>query len=92
MNNEKDFENVVCAYFHVNMEDLYGITRRREITEARQSLWLLLYRSGLTLQQIGTKFERSECTVLSGIRNVQNLIDIKDEKIVSFFHSIGVKV
>lgn len=91
MDTEKDFANVVCTFFKVEMKDLYGITRKREITEARQILWLLLYRSGMTYNTIGNKFNRSECTVLSGIRNVRNLIDIKDKNILSFFESIGVK-
>lgn len=92
MNSEKDFANVVCTFFKVEMKDLYGITRKRQIAEARQILWLLLYRSGMTYHSIGDKFNRSECTVLSGIRNIKNLIDIKDKNILSFFESIGVKV
>lgn len=91
MNSEKDFANIVCSFFKVDMEDLYGITRKREVTEARQTLWLLLYRSGMTYQRIGDKFGRSVCTVLHGIRNVRNLIDIKDDKILSFFQLIGIK-
>lgn len=67
MDSENDFANVVCSFFNVRREDLYGETRKREVTEARQALWYLLYRSGMTYKAIAVRFGRGECTILMGI-------------------------
>jgi chromosomal replication initiation ATPase DnaA len=56
--------------------------RKKEIIVYKQLLFLFLRRKGYTLEKIGTALNTKHCTVIYGIKHINNLMEIKDEEVI----------
>lgn len=71
-------KQTVCHYFEgVSVADLEGITKKRNIVEARHVAMLLCYQfiKGTTLAKIGAAFGRDHSTVSYACNTALDLID-----------------
>ncbi len=67
---------VVCKHFNVSIEDVKGVTRKRELVIPRQiCMYILAVHSELSLKRIGLIFNRDHSTALYGRDTVIDLMD-----------------
>ena len=70
----------VCRERELTKEKLLNKTRLRYIVESRQIAFYLARRyTTLSLQEIGNHFKKDHATVLFGVKNIKNLIQIDNE-------------
>lgn len=66
----------VSKITNVSVEDILGVKRCQNISEARQLYWKLLYDRGYSLSLIGRLCDSTHATILHGIVHITNLIEI----------------
>lgn len=67
----------VCVGLKVSKADLLGVCRKRDLVEARQiAFYLLRTLTDLTLEQIGSLFNRAHTTVIYGKEMCEQLLDV----------------
>jgi chromosomal replication initiation ATPase DnaA len=71
----------------VSVGDLYGISRKAEVSESRQLLWLLMRERGWSCVSIGLEFGRNHSTIVAGIKHVRNLIET-EEKLKNIYRQL----
>lgn len=65
----------VSNFFEVDIEDLKGVVRKRELVEVRQIImYVLINHSKLTLKRIGMLFNRDHSTVLYSRNTVDDML------------------
>lgn len=70
----------VAQFFKVEIEDLKGLVRTRELVEPRQIIMFILTKhSKLSLKLIGELFNRDHTTALYGRNNVENMLITEKE-------------
>lgn len=62
----------------ISMEKLLGKSRRREIVEARQLYWYLLFQEGFSYQEIGELNGRVRSTIYFAVQKVEFLLQEND--------------
>jgi hypothetical protein len=71
--------NTICSYYSTDRESISIKTRKREISQARHTCYYFLKKHkkklNTSLRLIGYEFEQSHSNVLSGIKNIKNLIE-----------------
>ena len=67
------YEKIVCDFFFVNPDELFTVTRKREIVEARYFVWYFLKRDypNLSLPFLGKIYNRDHATVINGIKRIR---------------------
>lgn len=86
-------EQVVCAYFNMDIADIHSNTRRREVVQARQiAMYFSKTLTKSSLAAIGSKIGgKDHATVLHACKTVNNLIDT-DKKFKTFIDDIQQKL
>ena len=76
-----ELTKIVAEIFDLDYLQLFEKGRKRNLVEARQVIFYIAYKkiNGLSLAQIGAKFNKDHATVLYGIKMVQNLCDTNKE-------------
>jgi chromosomal replication initiation ATPase DnaA len=71
----------VCDALNVTKEDLMGLSRKREIVEARQIVQYFIkeFHPSISLKSIGNMFNRDHSTVIHSLRTVADLQDANKE-------------
>lgn len=65
----------VCNHYDTSWHELYRLRHRRLHSNTTHTIWYLLHRrGGMTYQEIGAMFERRHCTVIQGVRKIENYI------------------
>lgn len=71
----------VCGFYNVNTDAVYGKTRKREISDARQMvMYLAKELTSLSSTNIGVRLSRDHATVLHSCRTVRERISV-DKKL-----------
>ena len=71
----------VCGFYNVNTDAVYGKTRKREISDARQMvMYLAKELTSLSSTNIGVRLSRDHATVLHSCRTVKERISV-DKKL-----------
>ncbi|MGM9811285.1 MAG: chromosomal replication initiator protein DnaA [Muribaculaceae bacterium] len=72
----------VCSYYDVNIDALYGKTRKREISDARQLvMYLAKELTQLSSTNIGVRLSRDHATVLHSCRTIKERLTV-DKKLL----------
>jgi len=84
-----------CKLFKIDLAEIRGSRKSREINEQRQLLMYIMKKFGYTATAIG-KFlnKRNHATVLHGIKTIQGLMDVKpsyQEHVSTIFKALLVK-
>lgn len=75
---ESDIINIVSNIYDVNITDLRSSIRRREIVDARATIYFLLYAcTNYTLRQIGLSlFKQDHATIIHSVKKSINLCQV----------------
>lgn len=63
---------------NVSQSDLIGKSRKTHHAIARFVYWRMLKNAGLSIKEIGDMFFRDSSTILYGLKQIQNYIDVED--------------
>lgn len=78
-----DFETItrsVSEYYKISLDCIFGKSRKREISDARQMVMFLAKKHmKMPLKTIGTRLDRKHATVLHGCRNVEERLAIEKQ-------------
>ena len=69
----------VCVTKEVTLGNVFARDRRPNVAEARQDIYLILHRRGLTMTQIGRLLGRERTTVRHGIQRAEQRIASKQK-------------
>ena len=66
----------VCEHYNIETDLIYGKSRKREISDARQIVMFLAKKlTQLSSTNIGTRLSRNHATVLHACKTISNLAD-----------------
>ena len=72
-----------CEYFEISKKDIHSNKRNRPIPWARNLVMYFTYRNTpITTPATGAYFQKDHATVLHGIKNVRNVLSVKDKKLM----------
>ncbi len=72
-------EKLICSHYSQDIEMLRTVKRQREYVECRQVIMFFLKNfSGMSLMQIGRRFNRDHTTVIHSVQEVYNRIETND--------------
>ncbi len=70
----------VCETMCVAEEDAKSRSRHRRVVECRQiCMWIIKNKTNLSLYAIGQLFDRDHATVIFGIKNINNFVELNHE-------------
>ena len=78
MDKKKETITILAECCGYSAEDVFGKSRASNIMLVKQTIWLLLHREKISLKSIAILFSRSSPSILSGIRHIEGLLEIKD--------------
>jgi chromosomal replication initiator protein len=71
---------VVADYYNLSLVAFVSDTRRRSIARPRQvAMWLTKEHTCKSLPEIGRRFHRDHTTIIHGIRNIDQLMQVDGE-------------
>ena len=74
----QEIENNVCRAFRINPEYLHSKNRESSLVFARYCIFKIAREENFyTLQEIGRYFNKSHCTIIYGINQIDNVIELK---------------
>jgi len=79
----------VCEITHITPEKMIGRSRVKEVVEARQLYYYIVkkvLRIGISLQHLANTLNQNHATVLHGINNINNMIETKDQRILTLLN------
>ncbi len=83
-NPKYDFETIVkliCKCFNITDQQLKSTSRKQELVAARNTIYFLLRKhTEMTLEQIGSRFNRRHSSVIKGISNLECEISKESSK------------
>jgi chromosomal replication initiator protein len=66
----------VCSFYGIKREELFKVTRVKDIVKARAVVYYIAYNSNqMTYQFIGNRFNKDHATVLHSVKQLSNLMD-----------------
>lgn len=68
------------------VEDILGRSRLRRVAEVRELYWYLLSLKGFTIMEIARLNKREHGAIISGIRRIKGLLEVKDETITRLYN------
>ncbi|MCL1936859.1 MAG: hypothetical protein FWF52_00480 [Candidatus Azobacteroides sp.] len=72
----------------ITISSLKSKDRKMEITTARQVYWYYLHSNKKGFSEIGRLFGVNHATVISGIKRIEGLIEVKDRYIYKYLEAI----
>ena len=71
----KQVVDVVAKYYNLTSKDLYGVSREKDIKNARQiAMYLMNDHLGLSTVKIGNEFKKDHTTIMHGIKVVKTAL------------------
>jgi len=70
--------------------ELIGRSRKQIYSIPRQVYLFYLYNQKIPIQKIGKKFGRHHSTVIHSVKNISNLIDVKDKIVTKYLSSLEI--
>lgn len=72
--------DVVADYYHINADDFYGKSRKREISDARQVLmYFAKVEAQMSSTNIGLRLSRTHATVLHACKQIEERMTVEDK-------------
>ena len=78
-----EFSKAVC----VPESDILG-NGRGKLSDIREVYWLLLFDNGFNYSEIGRLNGRTHATILSGIKRIRGLLELKDVEITRLYQLV----
>ena len=76
--NFDSIANEVCGYYGIQVDDIFTVTRKREISDTRQIVMYLAKKIGnMQLSTIGARLSRTHATVLHACRNIEQRLSVE---------------
>ncbi len=85
-------ENIVCRHYNVNAHDIFRISRKKELAEARQVFHYMARKyTKSPLSKIGEWSNRNHATVMHSVKSVNNLRET-DKKYNAFVSEVEAEI